>query len=180
MSQKPQMAGQIGTGASASDGNDFVAGSRRDKVAGGLIGLLLGDAIGVPYEFQQPTELPPAHQIGITLPAGHRSSYPGVPSGTWSDDGAQALCLLSSLLDCGKLDGKDLARRLVQWMVHGTYAVDRIVFDIGRQTRKALLLLASEPDQPFEAGPNGLRDNGNGSLMRVLPLALWHAGTDTE
>lgn len=53
------------------------------------------------------------------------------------------------------------------------------VFDVGIQTQKALAnLRAGVP--ALEAGPKGERDNGNGSLMRVLPLALWHRGSEAE
>ena len=69
----------------------------RDKIAGGLYGLLIGDALGVPYEFYKPEALPSYDQIEMTPPPGFRKTYPQVEAGTWSDDGAQALCLLDSL-----------------------------------------------------------------------------------
>lgn len=72
---------------------------RRDRLAGGLQGLLIGDALGVPYEFHDPLDLPPQAQIDFDPPEGFPRSHEGVPPGTWSDDGAQALCLLQSLLD---------------------------------------------------------------------------------
>jgi ADP-ribosylglycohydrolase len=100
-----------------------------------------------------------------------------VPIGTWSDDGAQALCLLASLLEIDTLDLADFSARLVRWYDEGYLAVDGRVFDVGVQTSAALRRLAAGTD-PAQAGPNGEYDNGNGSLMRVLPLALWHRGDD--
>ena len=81
--------------------------SYQERLAGGLIGLLVGDALGVPYEFHRPADLPPHHAIEYTPPQSFDRSHKGVPPGTWSDDGAQALCLLASLLDCGCLDVVD-------------------------------------------------------------------------
>lgn len=53
----------------------------------GLIGLLIGDAIGVPYEFHSPEDLPDQHQIDMVPPTGFRRAHAGVPPGTWSDAG---------------------------------------------------------------------------------------------
>ena len=72
-----------------------------------LIGLLVGDALGVPYDFTKPENIPPLHQIEMEPPAGFRRAHRDTPSGTWSDDGAQALCLPASLLSCGRLDLDD-------------------------------------------------------------------------
>lgn len=150
-----------------------------DRISGGLYGLLIGDAVGVPYEFHDASELPPLEQIDMQPPPGFRRAHGSVPVGTWSDDGAQALCLLASLLHTDKLDTNDFARRLRNWANVGYMAVGNHVFDIGIQTQKALsrLEIGMEPQL---AGPRDVRDNGNGSLMRVLPLALWHRGSDAE
>lgn len=145
--------------------------------AAGLWGLLVGDAFGVPYEFHSPSALPARSALAMTPPPGFARAHHGTPPGTWSDDGAQALALLASLVACGGLDPDDLGRRLVAWYRRGDYAVDARVFDVGIQTRRALgALEAGVP--ALQAGPSGEYDNGNGSLMRVLPLALWHRGDD--
>lgn len=150
-----------------------------DRVAGGIWGLLVGDAVGVPYEFHPPHELPPREAIDLTPPAGFQRAHPQVPPGTWSDDGAQALALLASLLEQGRLDLDDLGRRLVAWYENGYCAVDRSVFDVGIQTAQALRAIQSGV-AAHKAGPDHERANGNGSLMRVLPLALWHRGSDAD
>jgi ADP-ribosylglycohydrolase len=111
--------------------------------------------------------------------AGFRRAHHEAPRGAWSDDGAQALCLLASLLHCGQLDINDLGRRLVNWYEQGYMAVDGVVFDIGIQTTTALRALR-EGTAAESAGPSEEHNNGNGSLMRVLPLALWHRGSDEE
>jgi ADP-ribosylglycohydrolase len=149
------------------------------RLEGALIGLLVGDALGVPYEFHPPTAIPPIHAIEFDPPAGFDRAHRGVPPGTWSDDGAQALCLLDSLLACGRLDTDDLGRRLLRWYDNGYLAVDGIVFDVGITTGEAIRMIAGGTRGRL-AGPNGEYDNGNGSLMRTLPLALWHRGSDEE
>ena len=149
----------------------------KDRLAGGLQGLLIGDALGVPYEFHSADDLPPLSGIDFDPPAGFRRSHDGVPPGTWSDDGAQALCLLASLIHCDGLDLTNFAGRLLNWAAWGYLAVDGQVFDIGLQTQRALNSLGAGVS-PEKAGPAGEFDNGNGALMRVLPLALWHTGDD--
>ena len=151
----------------------------QDKIAGGLLGLLIGDALGVPYEFHETKEIPPLEQINYTPPAGFMRAHTSVPPATWSDDGAQALCLLASLLHCDKLDLKDFSARLLNWYQEGYMAVDSHVYDIGIATGKAMHHL-SNGVKPEMAGGESQNSNGNGSLMRVLPLALWHSGTDEE
>lgn len=151
----------------------------RDRLEGGIYGLLIGDALGVPYEFKPPQEIPPEDLIEMQPPTGYRRSHGLVPPGTYSDDGAQALCLLSSLLDRGQLDLADFSQRLLSWFEHGCWAVDAKVFDVGRQTGRALRLIRGG-SSPEIAGGRDEQSNGNGSLMRVLPLALWHQGTDDE
>ncbi|MFY0568701.1 ADP-ribosylglycohydrolase family protein [Archangium lansingense] len=151
--------------------------TRQERIEGGLYGLLIGDALGVPYEFHPPAQIPELALIEFEPPPGFLRAHNGVPPGTWSDDGSHALCLLASLLYQGTLELEDLGRRLVNWYELGYMAVEYEVFDVGVQTREALAnVRAGVP--AAQAGPSGERENGNGSLMRVLPLALWHQGDD--
>ena len=150
--------------------------TRAQRLEGGIVGLLVGDALGVPYEFETPL---PLDQIDFTPRPGHWHAWPGTPPGTWSDDGSQALCLLDSLLTCGRLDPDDLGQRLLRCHTVGYMWVDGRVFDTGVTTAEALRGLR-DGKPALEAGPTRESSNGNGSLMRVLPLALWHKGTDAE
>lgn len=153
--------------------------SKQERIAGGIVGLLIGDALGVPYEFHAASELPGFAEIEFEPPAWFRRSHAGVPAGTWSDDGAQALVLLDSLLTCGQFDAAHFARGLTNWQDAGFMAVDNRVFDVGIQTSKAIWHLKQNVP-PLQAGGTDEYSNGNGSLMRVLPLALWHTGSDTQ
>lgn len=147
------------------------------RIEGGLLGLLIGDALGVPYEFHNPRSIPPLDKIEYAPPPGYGRAHAGTPPGTWSDDGALALALLDSLLTQSKLDPADLGARFVAWRDRGTYAVDGRVFDIGIQTAKSLQALKMGV-APLKAGSTEERALGNGSLMRVLPLVLWSKDPD--
>lgn len=150
-----------------------------DRLKGGLYGLLIGDALGVPYEFHPASAIPALELIDMTPPALFPRSHAGVKPGTWSDDGALTLCLLDSLIEKDGLDLTNLATKFLAWGSDGYMAVDGHVFDMGNQTSRALANLKSGR-APEMAGPSDERSNGNGSLMRALPLALWHRGTDEE
>ena len=155
---------------------------QRERIAGGLYGLLVGDALGVPYEFYEAKELPVYEKIEMTPPAGFQKTYPKIAAGTWSDDGAQALCLMDSLLKHGKFSLKAYSDALLAWYEEGFWAVGGVVFDVGVQTADAL----NAYKRGIPATDCGLMNpegKGNGALMRVLPLALWHfvqGGTDLE
>lgn len=150
-----------------------------ERIKGGIIGLLVGDALGVPYEFHPREEIPFFDEIEFEPPDWFRRAHAGVPAGTYSDDGAQALILLNTLLECGKFDAAHFACSLVDWHESGFMAVGGVVFDVGIQTANAIRELKSGVP-PLLAGGADEYSNGNGSLMRVLPLALWHRGSDLE
>ena len=153
--------------------------NQQDQIKGAIYGLLIGDAVGVPYEFNLPNQLPEYSKIDIITPNDFAKTYPNIPFGTWSDDGAQALCLLDSLLYKNKLDAEDLMHRMCNWYQHGYMAVDYQVFDVGIQTATAIRNYMA--GMPLESVANHDElANGNGALMRVLPLALWHQGTDEQ
>ena len=148
--------------------------TKQDRIAGGLYGLLIGDALGVPYEFYEAEKLPPCDEIEMIPPAGFRKTYENVAAGTWSDDGAQALCLFQSLLDQNGFCLEDFSDRVLSWYEDGVWAVGGEVFDVGIQTAYALRGYKNGllPEECGMLNPDG---KGNGALMRVLPLVLWHS-----
>jgi len=141
------------------------------RLAGAVWGHLVGDAVGVPYEFG-PARAAESVVFGATGGPWNQ------PAGTWSDDGALMLALIDSLvggargtLDQPVLDVEDQGRRALGWRRDGAYAPGRVVFDIGNATRVALdALEAGAP--ALDAGPTDERACGNGSLMRILPIGL--------
>jgi ADP-ribosyl-[dinitrogen reductase] hydrolase len=136
-----------------------------NRLAGGVWGALVGDALGVPYEFG-PRRDPASIAWGAT--GAH-----GQPPGTWSDDGGLFLALLDSFLDAG-FDLRDQARRALAWLDGPDYKPGER-FDVGIGTSTALSAIRSGAE-PEEAGGGSERDNGNGSLMRILPVALCTRG----
>src|SRR5687767_5619235 len=145
------------SGASISAMNDVSP----ELVRAAVYGHLVGDAIGVPYEF--------GHHIETVELRGHGTH--NQPPGTWSDDGALMLALLDSMLSVG-FDPEDQGRRALAWADAKAYTPDGDgAFDIGNTTAAALARLRSGT-LAIDAGPSGERDQGNGSLMRILPLAL--------
>ena len=150
-----------------------------DRMEGGLVGLAIGDAVGVPYEFREPFELPRTEWLEMEPPPGFFPSHSSVLPGTWSDDTSQALCLFASLRECGGLDLEDFAQRLISWMYGGYMAVDKCPFDVGFQTCQALSRFKNGTPAHL-SGLKGERNNGNGSLMRVLPLALLWEGDEAS
>ena len=128
-----------------------------ERLEGAIYGHLCGDALGVPYEFNEP------EQIDAVTWRGHGTH--DQPPGTWSDDGALMLALLDSLLSSG-FDTADQGRRALAWKDEGRYAVDGLVFDIGGATSQALAALRAGVPAEQAGAASAL---GNGSLMRILP-----------
>lgn len=126
-------------------------------------GHLVGDAIGVPYEGRPPD---PARVVEVRQYGTHHQ-----PAGTWSDDGALMLAMLDSLTSV-RFDPSDQAQRMLSWFDEGTYTPDGDgPFDIGATTRAALDRVR-RGTPATDAGGDAERDQGNGSLMRILPVAL--------
>ena len=136
-----------------------------DRLLGAVWGHLVGDALGVPYEFRSSTDVGPVHWSAV----GTHGQQPG----TWSDDGGLMLALLDSLLTSG-FDVEDQGRRALAWYDSNTYGAAP-VFDVGITTSRALERLRAGAPAPL-AGGSTESDNGNGSLMRVLPVAIAEPG----
>lgn len=139
--------------------------ARSDRISGGLLGLLVGDALGVPVEFSSREQRLADPVTGVRAFGSHNQ-----PAGTWSDDGSLTLCTASSLVEAG-YNPDDVAQRFVRWLYESYWTPHGTIFDIGHTTRVAIKQLRRGVP-PLEAGGRRKQDNGNGSLMRILPLAL--------
>ncbi len=145
-----------------------------DKIKGSIFGLIIGDALGVPYEFNHKDNIPNWNEIEYNPPEYFKRTYLNIKPGTWSDDSAQALCLLDSLIYCNGFNLKDFSDRLLKWLNEGLWAIDNYVFDCGVQTLSSLRAYEKGMNEK-ECGfmrPDG---KGNGALMRVLPLAIFNS-----
>ncbi|MBP9477685.1 MAG: ADP-ribosylglycohydrolase family protein [Sebaldella sp.] len=150
-----------------------------EKKKGAVYGFLIGDAVGVPYEFYPSEKLKRLEVIDMIPPKKFNRSHKEVKPGTWSDDGAQMLCVLASVLECRNFNINNLAKKLLAWYEKGYMAVNQKVFDIGVQTEKSLLEYRKTKN-PLTSGLVVRNGRGNGSLMRVLPLALFGEYDDDE
>lgn len=142
----------------------------RARLEGALCGALVGDAIGVPVEFSTRSQRDADPVTGMRAFGTWNQ-----PAGTWSDDGALLLCTADSLINGA--DPERTGAAFVRWMKTGEWAAHGKVFDIGGTTRAAISRI--DAGCPAElAGGLGADTNGNGSLMRILPVALrFHASS---
>ena len=143
-------------------------------VAAGIMGLAVGDAMGVPEEFR------PRQELDLDPVTDFRAYGTfSQPAGTWSDDTSLTLCLLDSL--SGGLDYGDIMEKFQDWKDRGAYTPYGEAFDMGRTTVNALYKFKMGTP-PARCGGDQPTDNGNGSLMRILPAAFYlydRFGTDT-
>ena len=130
-----------------------------------VLGMAVGDALGVPVEFMRRDALK-KNPVKIMREYGtHRQ-----PKGTWSDDSTMAFCLLETLAQ--GYDLQDLGNRFVNWYRHAYWTPHGTVFDMGNSTRQAIRRL-EDGIPPTKAGGTTFDSNGNGSLMRILPLLFY-------
>jgi ADP-ribosylglycohydrolase len=135
-----------------------------NKISSLLLGLAVGDALGVPWEFRQRGSF---HCDDMSGYGTHNQ-----PPGTWSDDTSLALCLADSLSRGFSLE--DTARNFVKWHDEAAFTAHGAVFDIGISTARAISRLKTGI-APDKAGCAGVNENGNGSLMRIVPLVFYLA-----
>ena len=137
-----------------------------------LLGTAIGDALGVPVEFEHRQELEKNPVVGMREYGTHNQ-----PKGTWSDDSSLALCLAESL--CNGYNLNDIADKFIRWYYDGYCTPYGRVFDVGVTTARAISYLQSGC-KPELAGMDRERDNGNGSLMRILPLVPYILNVEPE
>ncbi|WP_198046074.1 ADP-ribosylglycohydrolase family protein [Novosphingobium aquimarinum] len=142
---------------------DTSASAIRDRAMGALLGLAVGDAVGTTLEFRARDSYP---LLTDMIGGGPFRLAPG----EWTDDTAMALALADSLCDIDDLDEADLMRRFVSWRDEGTYSHNQRCFDIGTTTSAALSRFRHSGDPV--AGSTDPASAGNGSLMRLAPVAI--------
>jgi ADP-ribosylglycohydrolase len=144
-----------------------------------LLGVAIGDALGVPYEFSERAEMeknPAKDMVGFK--AHHQ------PAGTWSDDSSLTFCLAESLIQGYNL--KSTAINFIKWKSQAYWTAHNEVFDIGMTTTRAITRLENILNGGNEQNLELLKtdalesDNGNGSLMRILPLIFEIRGKDIK
>ena len=134
------------------------------KVYNGIMGLIVGDALGVPFEFTMRDTFKATDMVGF--------GTHGQPAGTWSDDTSLTLATLESIGRLGKVDLNDIMYNFALWLFNGDFTANGYVFDVGFTTKKAIQKYIINQTPPESCGGSSEMDNGNGSLMRILPLAF--------
>lgn len=136
-----------------------------EQIRSALFGVAVGDALGVPAEFTDRNQLKDNPITGMTGYGMHMQ-----PPGTWSDDSSLTFCLAETLTHEYNLNA--IAESFVKWYRDNYWTARGSVFDIGNGTKDAIMNL-ERGIQPELAGRRDERSNGNGSLMRILPLVFY-------
>lgn len=137
----------------------------KNMVKAGIFGVCVGDALGVPVEFKNRETL---KQFPVTKMQEFGSW--NQPKGTWSDDSSLTLCLAEELTK--GYDLEKIGESFVKWVKYGHWTAHGRLFDIGGTTRHSIARLIKGESARF-SGNIFEEDNGNGSLMRILPLAFY-------
>jgi ADP-ribosylglycohydrolase len=141
-----------------------------------VLGVITGDALGCPVQFESREEV---SRHPVTGMRGYGSF--NLPAGSWTDDSSLTIALLASIRECQDISLTDIASRFMDWLYNGAYTPFGFSFDIGYGTRAAIEAYRHSHD-PYSCGGTSERNNGNGSLMRIIPACVFSAerGDDDE
>jgi len=152
---------------SVSDGEDEMNENLfKLKAQGCMLGLAVGDALGAPVEFFPRGSFEPV--------SGYRGGGKfDVQPGEYTDDTAMTLCLAQSLIDCGGMDQHDQLRKYLAWYEEGYMSATGRSIGCGKTVLRALMRFKANACS--ECGNTRLKKGaGNGSLMRVAPVAIYY------
>jgi len=133
----------------------------------GMMGVVVGDALGVPVQFVSREEL---KKYPVRTMDGY-GTY-NMPPGTWSDDSSMALATLDSIRENGEVNYSDICERFYRWLFFGEYTPGGKAFDQGNTCVKAIGNFLRDKDYRT-CGVTGEWANGNGALMRIMPVCLY-------
>ena len=137
------------------------------KITDSIIGHAIGDAMGMPTEFCIREHLlsnPVVDMIG--------SKKVGQPAGSWTDDTSMEIATIESIVSNNGFNYSDIMTRWCDWLNKGEYTPNGVAFDVGRTCLRACRNFMNGID-PTKCGLSDENSNGNGSLMRVLPVAIY-------
>ncbi len=136
-----------------------------DQIKGVFTGIAVGDALGVPVEFMSRS-----HLAYNPVKNFEQAYFTNELKGVWSDDSSLTFCLAETIIESFSIE--TLANKIKAWYLENYWAPQGVAFEIGIATRNAIDRL-EKGITPYESGENGEYSNGNGSLMRVAPLAFY-------
>jgi len=134
-----------------------------------LYGFIVGDTMGVPVEFEDREKL-------INKPVTSMLGYGShdVEAGVYSDDTSMTLATMDSIIkQNGIINYNDIADKFCNWVNNNEYTATNKIFDIGMTTKYALIKYFNNKIDATMCGGTNINENGNGSLMRMLPIALY-------
>ena len=116
-----------------------------NKIYDAVMGLVVGDALGVPVEFKARDTFHVDDMIGY-------GTY-NQPPGTWSDDSSLTLATMESIIRKGGIDPTDMMWNFSRWLNHTAFTPYGEVFDVGGTTEAAIRRFNSgiEPLKPLQA-----------------------------
>ena len=152
-----------------------------DCIKNGIIGHIVGDALGLPVQFE-PREYRDVDPVSEMI--GHGAF--DMPPGSWSDDGSLTIATIDGLTGSLKkemdfdddlslndlIDYELLMENFSLWLNEGKFTPYGFAYDIGGATMDGIRRYDSGSEAILSGGI-GERDNGNGSLMRILPIAFF-------
>ena len=133
----------------------------------GMMGLVVGDALGNPVQFMSRDEVRTRGPVTDMEAGGVFET----PAGTWTDDSSMALATLDSIREIGAVVPEDIMLNFVSWLCNGKYTPFGKAFDEGVTCVSAIRKFRQKPDWKT-CGKTGEYANGNGALMRILPVCL--------
>ncbi len=135
---------------------------------GMLLGLAVGDALGVPVEFDSRRSLKNNPVEGM-----RSGGSWGQEAGTWSDDTGLTIAAMESIARLGKINFQDVMENFLRWYEHDDFTAAGERFDVGNTTRAAIVRFGRKILPPTKCGATDENSNGNGSLMRILPATIF-------
>lgn len=131
-----------------------------EKIKNSIRAYVIGDALGVPFEFQNPTKF---NCVGFS-----KGGYHNQPIGTWSDDTSILLCLIDalSIKTNNMMDVFNKMRdNLKDWYHNKGFNAGEGLFDIGSQTSSSIM----------RNGCPRTDSMGNGAMFYALPVAIYRS-----
>lgn len=145
-----------------------------DFIKASIYGFIIGDALGVPVEFLSRETLKDNPIKDMEEYGTHNQ-----PKGTWSDDTSMVLATIDGIINSqeSNIDYKKVITNFLNWKQKGEFTPFGKIFDIGNSTSYALSIyqqhIYDNNADDVICGTGNINSNGNGSLMRILPISLY-------
>ncbi|MDO4460037.1 MAG: ADP-ribosylglycohydrolase family protein [Clostridia bacterium] len=145
---------------------------KNNTLLNAVMGVVVGDALGLPVQFSTREEM---DDNPVTDMTGH--GVFDMPKGAWSDDSSLTLASLESIHRGFNLE--DMADNFVKWLFHNEFTPNCTAYDIGNSCMEAISDYRMNHDV-YSCGTDGEYDNGNGSLMRIMPVCWYMANMENS